>query len=157
RWRLGMPAWDRYSQGHPLGIDYPYDLGNICNPYKQNVLKGDFPIIGQNTFLNITATSLQVTDGRQTPLPQRGFESTSRPDSMDSFGSPNQLNYQHYLSLHFELFSGDAAFKPNDWKVVLTPIFNVNTFNNDELGIVNPDVRRGSQRDRTFVALEEYF
>jgi hypothetical protein len=157
RWRQGYPAWDRYGQGHPLGIDYPYDLGNICDPYKQNVLKGDYPIIGQNTFLNITATSLELTSGLQTPLSQRGFESTARPDSIDFFGSPNQMSYQHYLSVRFDLFSGDAAFKPADWRVVLTPTFNVNTFNVDELGIVNPDVRRGTQRDRTLFSLEEYF
>src|SRR5205085_4411586 len=47
RWRLGFPAWDRYDKGHPLIDDYPYVIGNILNSYKQNVLKGDYPIIGQ--------------------------------------------------------------------------------------------------------------
>ena len=157
RWRLGMPAWDRYGQGHPLGIDYPYDLGNIWNPYKQNVLKGDYPIIGQNTFLNITATSLQLTDGQQTPTSERNFDSTARPGVTDFFGSPNHLAYQHYLSVEFDLFSGDAGFKPADWRVVLTPTFNVNTFNVDEVGVVNPNVTNGTTRDRTLFSLEEYF
>ncbi len=157
RWRLGMPAWDRYGQGHPPVVDYPYQLGNICDPYNQNVLKGDYPIIGQHTFLNITAIDLQFTSGQQTPLPAHGFESTSRPFEMDFFGSPNQLSYQHYLSVRLDLFHGDAGFKQPDWQVVVTPVFNVNTLNVDELGIVNPDVRKGTQRDRTYFALEEYF
>jgi hypothetical protein len=157
RWRLGSPAWDRYGQGHPLGIDYPFDPGNILDPYKQNVLKGDYPIIGQNTFLNITATSLQLTDGQQTPTPARSFESTSNPGQTDFFGSPNHLAYQQYLSVRFDLFSGDAGFKPADWRVVLTPTFNINTLNVDELGVVGPDVRAGTQRDRTLFSLEEYF
>lgn len=157
RWRLGFPAWDRYGQGHPLGIDYPYQLGNLCDPYNQNVLKGDYPIIGQNTFLNITATSFQTTDGQQTPTPERGFESTNRPGSTDFFGSPNHLAYLNYLSVRFDLFSGDAGFKQADWRLVLTPTFNINTLNVDEIGVVSPDVRKGTQRDRTLFSLEEYF
>src|SRR5262245_9271246 len=50
RWRLGFPEWDRYGKGHPFLDDYPYDVGAWYNPYKQNVLKGDYPILGQNTF-----------------------------------------------------------------------------------------------------------
>src|SRR2546423_219308 len=38
RWRIGFPFWDRYGQGFPSGLDYPYRLGNIENPYTQNVL-----------------------------------------------------------------------------------------------------------------------
>jgi hypothetical protein len=157
RWRLGMPAWDRYGQGHPLGIDYPYDLGNICNPYKQNVLKGDYPIIGQNTFFNLTATNTQLTDGQQTPIPAHGFDSTARPNQRDFFGSPNHLNYQNYLSIRMDLFSGDAGFKQPDWQVVVTPFFNINSFDADEVSVVNPNPAKGTSRNRTNFALEEYF
>lgn len=157
RWRLGMPAWDRYGKGHPPVVDYPWDLGNICNPYKQNVLKGDYPIIGQHTFLILTATDLQLTDTRQTPIGTTPFESTSRPFREEFFGSPNQLAYIHLLRLQLELNHGDAAFKQDDWKVVVTPIFNVNTLNVSELAVVNPDVAKGTERRRTRFALEEYF
>jgi hypothetical protein len=157
RWRLGFPAWDRYGQGHPCVVDYPYQLGNIWDPYNQNVLKGDYPIIGQNTFLNITATSLQLTDGQQTPTSERNFDSTARPGSTDFFGSPNHLAYQHYLSVQIDLFSGDGGFKPADWRVVVTPTFNINTLDVDEVGVVTPDVRDGTARNRTLFSLEEYF
>jgi hypothetical protein len=157
RWRTGMPAWDRYGKGHPITDDYPYDLGEIWNPYKQNVLKGDYPVIGQHTFFNLTASSFQLLDFRQTPIPAHGFEATADPNSRDFFGNPNQLAYNHFLTLTTELFHGDAAFKPLDWQIHLTQVFNYNSLNVNELSIVNPDSRDGTQRDRTFYSLEEYF
>src|SRR5262249_39022919 len=45
RWRIGFPEWDRYGKGHPWGDDYPYVLGRWIDPFNQNVLKGDFPIL----------------------------------------------------------------------------------------------------------------
>jgi hypothetical protein len=157
RWRLGFPGWDRYGHGHPLMEEYPFELGRWYDPYHQNVLKGDYPIIGQHTFLNITATSLMIADPRQVPTGTTPFESTARPHEEEFFGSPNQLVYNHYLILALDLFQGDAAFKPVDWRVKATPIFNANTLNVDELAVVNPNVLKGTQRDRTFVTLEEYF
>ena len=52
RWRIGMAPWDRYGNDHPPVDDYPFVPGNILDPYNQNVLKGDYPIIGQHTFFN---------------------------------------------------------------------------------------------------------
>ena len=67
RWRASFPSWDRYDRGHPPVEDYPYMEGSHWDPYNQNVLKGDYPIIGQHTFLNITATSLAFFESRQVP------------------------------------------------------------------------------------------
>jgi hypothetical protein len=157
RWRIGLPAWDRYGKGHPLLDDYPYDLGTFFNPYKQNVLKGDYPIIGQHTFLNVTGLSLSLVDQRQVPTGTTPFESTARAREEEFFGSPNQLVYNQFLFLTLDLFHGDAAFKPVDWRFLLTPVFNVNTLNVDELAVVNPNVTKGTQRDRDFFTLQEYF
>src|SRR5439155_5022874 len=44
-----------------------------------------------------------------------------------------------------------------DWRIKLTPVFNLNSQNLNELAQVNPDVRRGTGRDRTFFALQEWF
>src|SRR5262249_38380076 len=56
-----------------------------------------------------------------------------------------------------DLFHGDAAFKPVDWRIKLTPVFNVNMLTLEELAVVSPDVRKGTSRWRTFTALEEWF
>jgi hypothetical protein len=157
RWRLGLPAWDRYGKGHPLLDDYPYALGAWYNPFKQNVLKGDYPIIGQHTFLNVTGLSLSLVDQRQVPTGTTPFESTARAHQEEFFGSPNQLVYNQFLFLTLDLFHGDASFKPIDWRVLVTPVINVNTLNVDELAITNPNVTKGTQRDRDFLTLQEYF
>jgi hypothetical protein len=157
RWRIGFPPWDRYGKGHPVNDDYPYVEGHWWDPFNQNVLKGDYPIIGQHTFLNVTATSDIILEGRQIPTGTTAFESTTRPSRFEFFGSPNQFFTNHDFILSLDLSHGDAAFKPVDWRIHLTPIFNVNYLAVDELAVVNPDVRRGTTRGRTWWSLEEYF
>jgi hypothetical protein len=157
RWRIGFPAWDRYGRGHPLQEDYPYQPGWLANPYRQNVLKGDYPIVGQNNFLTMTATEDLLLEARQVPTPTTPFESTSHPNSSEFFGDPDQFLMQNNMVLSFDLVHGDGAFKPADWRIKITQIFNVNHFVVDELGVVNPDVRKGTARTRTDYALEEWF
>ena len=56
RWRVGLPRWDRLKNAS--GFDVPYEFsGGPFDPYRQNRFKGDYPVFGQNTFLNITAIS----------------------------------------------------------------------------------------------------
>ncbi len=157
RWRIGFPAWDRYGKGNPQVDDYPYFLGGIKDPYNQNVLKGDYPIIGQHTFLDLTAFTLAFFEPRQLPTPTTPFESTSRPFEEQFFGRPSQFFYSQFFGFSFDLFHGDAGFKPPDWRLKLTPIFNVNNTNLMELAFNNPNVLNGVQRVRTFLALEEWF
>lgn len=90
-------------------------------------------------------------------MPTTPFESTLRPHQEEFFGRPNQNLYNQYFRLSFDLFHGDAGFKPADWRVKLTPVFNINYINFQQLAPVNPDVRDGVDRARTFTALEEYF
>ncbi len=157
RWRIGFSQWDRYGQGNPFGADYPFKEGHWWDPFNQNVIKGDYPISGQNTFLNLTAVSLSELDGRQVPTPTTPFESTLRPFQEEFFGDPNQFFYPHFFKLSFDLFHGDAGFKQPDWRIKIMPVFNNNYLAVNELGIVNPDVRRGKNRRRSDWALEEWY
>ena len=93
RWRLGFPAWDRYkfTPDYPYSIDYPYQLGHWWDPFNQSVLKGDYPIIGQHTFLNVTGINRGIAEGRQLPTATTPFESTARPFQEEFFGRPNQF------------------------------------------------------------------
>ena len=126
RWRIGFPAWDRYDKGHPPVNDYPYVEGHWWDPFNQNVLKGDYPIIGQNIFLTVTAFTQAVVEPREIPTATTPFEVTLRPNSEQFFGRPNQLGYLQNFGMSLDLFRGDGAFRPDDWRVKLTPIFNVN-------------------------------
>jgi hypothetical protein len=157
RWRIGFPEWDRYGKGHPPVDDYSYVEGHWWDPFNLNVLKGDYAIIGQNTFLNITASTHAILEGRQLPTPQNGFDVTANPFGEEVFGRPNQFFYTQQFIFSVDLFHGDASFKPADWRIKLTPIFDVNDLNVDEVGIVSPDVRKGTQRTRSWFSLEEWF
>jgi hypothetical protein len=157
RWRIGLPEWDRYSRGHSLLDEYPYVEGAWYDPYHQNVLKGDYPILGQHNFLNVTAVENLILEGRQVPTPNTPFESTPDPNSEEFFGDPDQFFLNNNLILSVDWIHGDGAFKPADWRIKLTQIFNANHLVADELAVVNPDVRRGTARGRFDYALEEWF
>ena len=164
RWRVGFPLWDRfdaargiYPGGDPFEEDSPYARGWWLNPYRQNVLKGDYPILGQHTFLNITATNYTSNEFRQVPTPTTPFESTEDPFQEEFFGDPDQYFIRSDFKLSIDLNHGDAGFKPFDWRIKLTPVFNMNYLDVEELAVVNPDVRRGTTRSRTYTALEEAF
>ncbi|MBI1345973.1 hypothetical protein GC163_06760 [bacterium] len=157
RWRVGLPYWDRYDKGHPPVDDYQYVEGHWWDPYNQNVLKGDYPVIGQHTFLNITAQTVMLNEFRGVPTGTTPFESTVDPYQAEFFGNSQQYFYNQNFSLSLDLFHGNAAFKPVDWRVKITPVFNLNYLDVNELGIVSPDVRAGTTRARQDFALQEWF
>jgi hypothetical protein len=164
RWRVGFPFWDRYGPDHsvrqprdPFEEDAPYVRGWELNPYRQNVLKGDYPIIGQHTFFVFTGTSFSTFEFRQVPTPTTPFETTPDPGQEDFFGDPDQFFFNHDLRLSFEIFHGDAGFKPVDWRARIVPILNQNYLDVEELGVVSPDVRLGTHRYRTYETIEEAF
>ena len=157
RWRLGFESWDRYGKKHPSVDDYPGVEGHWWDPYNLNVLKGDYPIIGQHTFFRTTATSFSTYEFREVPTATTPFESTGSPNREDFFGDPAQQFFNQNLILQLDLFHGNAAFKPVDWQVRLTPVVNFNYLDVNELGVVNPDVTKGTRRSRDHVALQEYF
>lgn len=157
RWRLGYPDWDRYGDDHPFGVDAPYKKGHWWDPYNLNVLKGDYPVMGQHTFLRVTGQINSLQEYRQLPTPATDFESTARPGEKQLFGNPNQYFTTNFFRLTLELFHGNTSFKPVDWNVRITPVFNFNYLDTKEIGVVNTDVRRGTTRFDDFMALEEYF
>jgi len=157
RWRIGFPAWDRYDQGFPFGVDYPYKTGDVSDPFNQNVLKGDYPIIGQNIFLTLTGTSASLAEYRLLPTATTPFESTQGDGPREFFGKSGQFVYNQLFLASADLFQGDAAFKPPDWRVKVTGAVNDQYLAAQELGVVSPDVRDGRTRNRGWVTLQEWF
>ncbi len=157
RWRIGYPEWDRYGKGHPRNDDYPFMPGRALDPFNQNVIKGDFPIVGQHTFLDVTAQMLSIQEFRQVPTGTTPFESTARPFEENFFGRPNQFFSTNFFSLTIDLNHGDAAFKPLDWRIRIAPTLNVNHLSVEELGVVSPNVLQGTSRTREFWSLQEAF
>ncbi|TVQ61936.1 MAG: hypothetical protein EA379_05860 [Phycisphaerales bacterium] len=163
RWRIGWPSWDRYGRQAPtdrvlmnaMGGDVPFTLGHPLNPYDRNVLKGDYPIVGDDIFLNVTAVSDTLLNFRKLPTPSG--VSASRPGSFDFFGDGEQLFFSQTALLSFDIFQGNTSFRPVDWLIRVSPAFNFNYLRLQEDNNVDIDVRKGDSRDDSHVLLQEAF
>jgi hypothetical protein len=151
RWSIAMPDWDRYG----IGGEHPYVKGSKWDPFNRNKLKGDVPIIGKQTFLNLTATSDTFLDGRRLPTPTD--VSSARPGSSDFFGKGNQIFLDQTFAFSFDLFHGDTSFRPADWRIRITPVVSLNYLAVQELGVVNVDVTKGTTRLDSHLGLQEAF
>ncbi len=156
RWRVGFPEYDRYGDRGGRGRDIPFTRGRWWDPYNQSVLKGDYPIRGNKLFMILSAVSTTGVEQRRAPTPSD--VSTDEPGSAEFFGQPEQFAANETIQLSFELFHGDSTFKPRDWAIKISPTFSIpNYLNARENGVVNIDVRRGTNRTDTHFSLEEAF
>ncbi len=118
RWALDQPDYRRYPQKG----EYAYTKPHWYDPFNRNRFKGDEPIwpelLGQQVFLNVTATSETFFDGRRVPSPSN--VSTARPGSSTFFGQGEQAFVDQTIRISFDLFHGDASFKPIDWRIRIT-------------------------------------
>lgn len=151
RWRLGFPKWNRYER--PL--EAPYVTGRWWDPYNQSVLKGDYPILGQHIFMNLSAISDTLFEARRIPLPSNA--SAANPGSAEFFGKGDQLFLNQNFIISFELFKGDTGFKPRDWEFRVTPVFNVTYLDAKETGVADIDVTEGTTRKDSYISLQELF
>jgi len=155
RWELPQPTYKRYvTQG-----ETPYVRPHWYDPYNHNRFKGDEPIwpefFGQQVFLNFTGTAETFLEGRRVPTPSG--VSTAEPGSANFFGKGDQFFLDQTFSFSFDLFHGDTSFKPADWRIRVTPEVSLNYLSVQELGVVSPDVRKGTTRFDDHVGLQEAF
>lgn len=156
RWRIGFPEYDRYGDKGGRGRDIPFRQGRWYDPYNQSWLKGDYPIFGNKVFMILSAVSSTTTELSRTPKPSD--VSSARPGSAEFFGKPEALAVNQIFQFTFELFHGDSTYKPRDWAIKISPTFSLpNYLNARETGVVNIDVRRGTNRTDTQFSLEEAF
>jgi hypothetical protein len=152
RWRVGIPSWRRYEGSD---AEAPYAEGWLLDPYGQNVLKGDYPVLGDDIFLDVLVRSDTIAEARSSPIPSG--VSTARRRSERFFGEFDQLFGNENLVLSVELFKGDTAFRPKDWAIRATPVLSVNYTDLREVGVVNVDVREGRDRVDGHVGFQELF
>jgi hypothetical protein len=151
RWRVPMPRWDRYGKGG----EFPYTEGRWYDPFNRRRLKGDQPVFGQKWFFNFTGTSITGLDVRRLPVPSG--VSAERPASSGFFGRGEQGFASQSFRLSFDLFEGDTSFRPIDFRIHFTPEFNLNFLQTRERGLVNVDVRDGTNRFDSHIGLQEGF
>jgi Carboxypeptidase regulatory-like domain len=155
RWALNQPDYRRYPQRG----EYPYTKPHWYDPFNRNRFKGDEPIwpelLGEQIFLNITASSETFFDGRRVPSPSG--VSAAEPGSSGFFGRGEQAFFDQTLRFSFDLFHGDTSFKPVDWRIRITPELSLNDLDVRELGIVSPNVRAGTNRFDDHLGFQEAF
>jgi hypothetical protein len=150
-----------YAPGRGVGgVEPPEYVVNEraspLNPYRQNALKGDFPVFGsEDVFFAFTATNRLFFEKRDVPTPT-GITGPG-PVNPNFFGDGEQTFLQDDLALSFEVFRGQQAFKPVDWRVRVTPVFNWTRLEVEEVGVVVIDPAQGGTRERGDVALQEAF
>jgi hypothetical protein len=138
RWRIGFVPWKRYTSGD---IESPYESPEtfLWHPYRQSLLKGDVPVIGQDIFLDLTASAETVTEFKN--VPTASGVSGAVPGEYEFYGESEQLSIQNNLAFMMNLFQGETAFRPVDWAIKIEPVFNVNYLEAQETGVVSPDPR----------------
>jgi hypothetical protein len=148
-----VPLPDRWSIAYP---DSPRLVkGRTLDPYNQNVLKGDRPVIGDAVFLVLGATLDLPVEGRRLPL--GSGVSTANPESLEFFGDGRQLFTTPRALVSAELFRGQTAFRPKTWALKATGGINVNYLRAEEQNFVHIDPREGRTRRRDDAALEEAY
>lgn len=132
RWRFPWPpSYNRYDPKKGT----PWVEGSIWDPFNQNFLKADYPIIGNHTFLNLNLQS----------------QTTLNPRTVAAGGRREQFFTNQNFVVGVELFKGDTVFEPKRWAARVTTVANFNFLANNTL---NPfDSRRGNSR----LAVEEAF
>jgi len=151
RWDIEMPEWRRYEKRG----EFPYVQSHWWDPFNRRKLKGDSPLFGQQTFFDFTASSNTFFDARRVPVPTD--ISTANPGSYGFFGKGEQIFLSQTFRFSFDLFHGDAAYRPVDWRIRITPAVNVNYLHTEENGIVNVDVAKGTDRTDAHLGLQEAF
>ncbi|MEO6051442.1 MAG: carboxypeptidase-like regulatory domain-containing protein [Pyrinomonadaceae bacterium] len=156
RWRYEFPEYDRYGDKGARGRDIPFRRNRWFNPYDSNVLKGDLPVFGNDYFMILSGVSTTGVEIRRTPSGNN--VSSANPNSNNFFGRPESFSFSETIQVSFEFFKGQTVFRPRSWAIKISPTFSVpNYLNARENGVVNIDVRRGTNRTDYHVALEEAF
>src|SRR5262245_17760291 len=143
RWRIGVPDDPRFRKG------------SIFDPHHQNVLKGDYPIIGNDIFMDLNFASESFFNFRQ--LPTLSGISANLPGSSEFFGGGRQqLSNQNFI-FSFDMFKGDASYKPVDWRVKVTGITNLSLLRVRGNEVASQGPRVGKSRMDGFNSVEEAF
>jgi hypothetical protein len=83
--------------------------------------------------------------------------SANLPGSFEFFGRGRQEFFNQKFIFSFDMFKGDASFKPVDWRFKVTGIANLSLLRARENGVVSADPRAGKSRMEGFNSVEEAF
>ncbi len=136
---LPIPVWQRYN-GTEIESPYMYQTPQLWDPYKQSILKGDTPVIGQDIFFAMTATSFTSYEARDVPTPSN--VSSAQANSSEFFGAGNQMEVDQFLLAQPRPLQGRDRFSAVTWDLHIQPVYNINYTRVEENGVLSVDPRR---------------
>jgi hypothetical protein len=146
-----LPIPDRWRLAKDLGlVKEPW-----YDPYNRNILKSDRPFY-RDWFFNVSVINDVTTELRRVPTPVAPQVSRGG-DALDTFGDSDQFLFNNNLILALILFKGDTVFRPPDYELHITPVFNFNHTEVEELRVLNIDPREGETRDDAHPGIQELF
>ncbi|MDQ3775766.1 MAG: hypothetical protein M3461_16185 [Pseudomonadota bacterium] len=146
-----LPIPDRWRLAKDLGlVKEPW-----YDPYNRNILKSDRPFY-RDWFFNVSVINDMTTELRRVPTPVAPQVSRGG-DALDTFGDSDQFLFNNNLILALILFKGDTVFRPPDYELHITPVFNFNHTEVEELRVLNIDPREGETRDDAHPGIQELF
>jgi hypothetical protein len=147
-----IPVPDRWRMVDALGVG-----GQWWDPYNQNVIKGDRPILGTNDwFMDLTGVSDSVAEFRSFPTPV-GVQTTQNLGSLDVFGNANSALYTQTFVAGADIYEGSTAYKPPDIEFRFATAANINYAQVSERRILNVDPSKPTHRLDGILALQEAF
>ncbi len=126
------------------------------DPYHQNALKGDKPLLGEHGFLSLSLISDTVYEPRRLPTPV-GPQSTSQGGSVDIFGGGRQWVGSQSIVFSAVFIEGDTTFKPPEYEIHFTPVYNLTDVHAQESRLLQIDPRGGDTRDDQHLGVQELF
>lgn len=126
---------------------------NWRDPYNQNKLKGDWPIIGQNIFFILTASTESNLTGVR--LPTASGVSTGNPNGANFFGNGERFIAAEIARITFDLYQGGTSFRPRDFELKAMLAYNLNYATIREQNGVNINPGRGTARTDRQLAFQE--
>jgi hypothetical protein len=147
-----FPVPDRWRIVDALGVGGPW-----WDPYNQNVLKGDRPILGSDDwFLSLTGISDSVAEIRSFPTPV-GVQTTQRPGSLDTFGDADSTLYTQTFLMGASVYEGSTTFKPPEIEFRFTLAYNINYAQVSERRILSVKPSAATHRTDNFIGVQEAF
>jgi hypothetical protein len=147
-----FPVPDRWRIVDALGVGGPW-----WDPYNQNVLKGDRPILNTDDwFLSLTGISDSVAEIRSFPTPV-GIQTTQRPGSLDTFGDADSSLYTQTFLAGASIFKGSTSFKPPEIEFRFTLAYNFNYAQVSERRILSVKPGAPTHRTDNFIGVQEAF
>ena len=147
-----IPVPDRWRIVDALGVG-----GQWWDPYNQNVIKGDRPILGTDDwFLDLTGVSDSVAELRSFPTPV-SIQTTQRPGGLDVFGQADSGLYTQTFVVGADIYKGSTAYKPPEIEFRFAVAMNVNYAQVSERRVLSVDPAAPTHRLDGLVGLQEAF